>query len=161
MLGELSRQDIQEVLNRHAIGRLGCHSRGFTYVVPISYVYDGASAIYFHSLDGLKIQMMRENPHVCFEVDNAVNPADWQSVIAWGTFEELTGKAATAGLELLLRRLLPYVTGETTTPSDGIPGSAKVKKLKREVLVCRVNLVEMTGRFEKREDARTIKWKTG
>jgi nitroimidazol reductase NimA-like FMN-containing flavoprotein (pyridoxamine 5'-phosphate oxidase superfamily) len=114
-------------------------------------VYDGASAIYFHSLDGLKIQMMRENPHVCFEVDTAVDPANWQSVIAWGTFEELTGEAAASGMELLLNRLLPFITGETTTPSSGVPGSANIKKLKTEVLVCRLNLSEMTGRFEKRD----------
>lgn len=107
MLGELSRKDIQEILRSHAIGRLGCHARGLTYVVPISYVYDGANAIYFHSLDGLKIQMMRENPRVCFEVDTVEDPANWQSVIAWGTFEQLTGEAAAKGLELLLTRLLP------------------------------------------------------
>jgi len=151
MLGELSRKDIQEILARHAIGRLGCHARGLTYVVPVSYVYDGASAIYFHSLDGLKIQMMRENPHVCFEVDTVEDPANWQSVIAWGTCEELTGEAAARGLELLLNRLLPFITGETTTPSSGVPGSANIKKLKTEVLVCRLNLSEMTGRFEKRD----------
>jgi len=157
MLGELSRKDIQEILARHVIGRLGCHARGLTYVVPVSYVYDGASAIYFHSLDGLKIQMMRENPHVCFEVDTAVDPANWQSVIAWGTFEQLTGEAAAKGLELLLTRLLPFITGEPTTPSSGVPGSANIKKLKTEVLVCRLNLSEMTGRFATR-DHQQKKW---
>jgi len=151
MLGELSRKDIQEILARHVTGCLGCHARGLTYVVPISYVYDGASAIYFHSLDGLKIQMMRENPHVCFEVDTVEDPANWQSVIAWGTFEELTGEAAARGLELLLNRLLPFITGETTTPAPGPSACANIRKLKTEVLLCRLNLSEMTGRFEKRD----------
>jgi hypothetical protein len=36
--------------------------------VPITYVFDG-EAVYAHSADGLKIRMMRANPHVCFEVD--------------------------------------------------------------------------------------------
>jgi hypothetical protein len=37
-----------------------------------------------HSADGLKITMMRANPHVCFEVDHRENLANWRSVVAWG-----------------------------------------------------------------------------
>lgn len=37
-----------------------------------------------------KIEMMRKNPKVCFEVDDIKNIFSWKSVIAWGTFEEIT-----------------------------------------------------------------------
>jgi uncharacterized protein len=150
MLGELKRAEMEQILRRQAVGRIGCHANGRTYVVPITYVYDGQAGIYFHSLNGLKIQMMRANPSVCFEVDVIDDLANWQSVVAWGQFEELTGEAAAKGLELVLKGLLPFISGETTTPSHGRPGSSRADKLRNEVIVGRLNLIEMTGRFEKR-----------
>lgn len=150
MLGELNRAEIQQILRTQAVGRIGCHANGRPYVVPITYVYDGGVGIYFHSLAGLKIQMMRANPFVCFEVDVVHDLANWQSVIAWGQFEELTGEPATKGLELLMNGLLPFITGETTTPSHGLPTSSHSDKLKTGLIVGRLNLLEMTGRFEKR-----------
>lgn len=150
MLGELNRSQIEEVLASEAVGRIGCHAFGRTYIVPITYVYDGKSGVYFHTNDGLKIQMMRANPSICFEVDVVFDLANWHSVIAWGDFEELTGEAAVTGLELVMKGLLPFITGETTTPSRGLPSSGGVDKLRTEVIVGRLRLTEMTGRFEKR-----------
>ena len=46
-----------------------------TYVVPVTYAYDG-EAIYAHSLEGLKLALMRKNPHVCFEVEDVQGMAD-------------------------------------------------------------------------------------
>ena len=68
MIGELAMNEIDQVLREGVIGRIGCHARGRTYVVPVTYVYDGVSII-GHTGDGLKVRMMRENPVVCFEVD--------------------------------------------------------------------------------------------
>jgi nitroimidazol reductase NimA-like FMN-containing flavoprotein (pyridoxamine 5'-phosphate oxidase superfamily) len=142
MLGELNSSEIEQILRTQAVGRIGCHANGRTYI------YDG-HAIYFHSLDGLKTQMMRANPSICFEVDVVHDLANWQSVIAWGRFEELSGDAAARGLELVLKGLMPFITGETTTPSHGLPSSPQTDKLKTGVIVGRLNLTEMTGRFEK------------
>lgn len=41
MLGELNRAQIDQVLRGELVGRVGCHAGGQTYVVPITYVYDG------------------------------------------------------------------------------------------------------------------------
>jgi len=38
----------------------------------------------------MKIDMMRKNPEVCFQTDMIENLSDWESVIAWGRFEEIT-----------------------------------------------------------------------
>ena len=149
MIGALDDTQIEQILKTQGVGRIGCHADGRTYVVPIAYVYDGR-AIYFQSLDGLKIRMMRENPFVCFEVDVVYDLANWQSVIASARFEELSGETATKGLELVLRGLMPFITGETTTPSHGLPGSSHADKLRTEVIVGRLELIEKTGRFEKR-----------
>ena len=104
MLGTLTSEQIEQVLRTEVIGRIGCHLEGRTYVVPITYAYlDGA--VYAHSAEGLKLQMMRMNPAVCFEVDHMDDMANWRSVIATGRFEELHGEAAKLGLQVLLARL--------------------------------------------------------
>ena len=63
MLGELTGIQIDEVLRSNFIGHLGCHDYEETYVVPITYVYNGDSII-CHSAPGKKIDMMRSNPKV-------------------------------------------------------------------------------------------------
>lgn len=45
MFGELTRKEIEEVLARQIVGRIGCHADGRTYIVPISYASDGEFSI--------------------------------------------------------------------------------------------------------------------
>lgn len=54
MLGELNPTMIERLLHDNIVGRIGCHSFGRTYVVPITYAYDG-NAIYAHSAEGTKL----------------------------------------------------------------------------------------------------------
>ena len=83
MLRELNDTQIEALLEDQVIGRIGCHSAETMYVVPVNYVYDGTN-IYCHSAQGMKIDMMRKNPQVCFEVDKIKDVTNWESVIAWG-----------------------------------------------------------------------------
>ena len=64
MLRELNDTQIEDLLKSQLIGRIGCHSDGVTYVVPVNYVYDGIN-IYCHSAKGMKIDLMQKNPEVC------------------------------------------------------------------------------------------------
>ena len=104
MLGTLSSAEIEDLLRTEVVARLGCHAEGRTYVVPVTYAYDG-DAVLVQSADGLKVRMMRQNPLVCVEVDHVDNLANWRSVIAWGRFEVLFGSDATAALVRLRERL--------------------------------------------------------
>ena len=45
MLGSLSSAEIEDLLRTEVVARLGCHAEGRTYVVPITYVYDGDALI--------------------------------------------------------------------------------------------------------------------
>jgi nitroimidazol reductase NimA-like FMN-containing flavoprotein (pyridoxamine 5'-phosphate oxidase superfamily) len=142
MLGELTSDEIDGVLRREAIGRIGCYAFGRPYVVPITYAYDGV-AVYGHSREGLKLRMMRSHPTVCFEVERFESPSSWQSVIALGTFSELEPPEADIAMELLRRRLAPLVASATSAPdgplhASGMPWS-----------VFRILLGERSGRFER------------
>ena len=142
MLGEMTPEEIDELLHGEAVGRIGCHAFGKSYVVPITYAYDGV-AVYGHSREGLKLRMLRSNPSVCFEVDHMSNLRDWRSVIAQGTFSELEPQSADVAMQLLRRRLAPLVASATSQPdglhhTSGMPWS-----------VFRIVLGERTGRFER------------
>lgn len=99
----LEAREIDEVLRGQTVGRVGCHLDGRTYVVPVIYVWH-RDAAYVLSIEGLKIEMMRVNPRVCFEVDEYSGPGEWRSVIVQGVYEELRGNAAAKALALLAAR---------------------------------------------------------
>ena len=146
MLGELNQRQIETVLRSEVVGRIGCISEGRVYVVPITYVFDG-TFIYGHAVDGAKLRAMRADPHVCFEVEHVDNLANWQSVIVWGTFEELDGEDAEAGMHLLVDRLMPLLASSTSR-SPHSEAAAEASGARRAT-VYRIRLGERTGRFEK------------
>jgi len=143
----LEPSEIEEVLKEQLLGRIGCHSDGITYVVPVSYAYDGHSII-VHSLEGMKLDMMRKNPHVCFQIDSMKSMANWKSVIAWGVFEELTDQAEREeGLRWLVNRILPLDSSTTTHlfPNWPFPPTDL-----QEIggVIFRIRVTQKTGRFE-------------
>ena len=75
---ELSQEEVEELLGLSAVGRIGCHAEGATYVVPIIYAYEDGSA-YVASVEGRKTRMMRQNPEVCFEVDERSEGGGWRA----------------------------------------------------------------------------------
>lgn len=137
MIGILNELEVDAFLHKQVIGRLGCFNKMKVYIVPITYAYDGIY-IYGHARPGEKINMMRENPYVCFETDNVENMHNWQSVIAWGTYEELKGKAVKETLQLLMNRT--YGLEKTHWFDIGL----------HDAVTYRIKLTEKTGRFEKK-----------
>lgn len=97
--------ELERILREAKVCRLGMTWNGLPYVVPLSYGYkDGI--LYFHAaVTGMKIEILRENPRVCFEIDQinepvpGETPCDWtmryESIIGFGTvkfIEELRAK---------------------------------------------------------------------
>lgn len=112
MLGLLTDAQIDQVLHAQFVGRIGCYTDERIYVVPVTYVYH-SGYIYAHSKEGMKVQMMRNNPNVCFQVDAMENMSNWRSVIVWGEYEELkTEKEQRAGMKIMMDRLAPFLTSE-------------------------------------------------
>lgn len=148
MIGKLNTNEIEDLLHQQVIGRIACHADGVTYIVPVSYAYDGEH-IYVHTHEGMKVKMMRKNPEVCFETDAMDNMANWKSVIAWGKFEEVSDtNGREDALRSLVGRILPLVSSETThlCPHWPFP-PANLNEIKG--IVFRIKLNDKTGRFEK------------
>lgn len=137
MIGTLSEQEIDAILRRQRIGRLACSLNDRPYVVPISYAYDGAY-VYGYTAPGRKLETMRQQPQVCFEVDEITHDSCWHTVVAEGEFEELDeGLARDHAIVQLTKSgggLVPRGLGE---PNG--------------MVVFRIRLTERSGRFERRD----------
>lgn len=148
MFGKLNREQIDAVLRKQVVGRIGCHADGLTYVVPIGYAYD-QNVIYGHTGEGLKIDIMRKNPKVCFQVDNIVNISNWQSVVVQGAFEEVRDpiERNTALQELLGRDLRMITTQKLELSPDWPFPPDDLDRI--EGIVYRIRIHEISGRFER------------
>jgi nitroimidazol reductase NimA-like FMN-containing flavoprotein (pyridoxamine 5'-phosphate oxidase superfamily) len=141
MIGDLTTVEIDHLLRTQQIGRLGVHGDGRTYIFPVAYGYDGR-CIYVHSAEGLKVRLMRSCPEVCFEVEDITSPALWRTVIAHGTFAELTAAADREAA-------LAVIVGQGNQPL--LPSLAPYTGGPEHVVVYRITLTEVTGRFERDE----------
>ena len=150
MIGSLSYDAAKEVLQSNIIGRIGCNDGTKNYIVPVNYVFDGKYII-AHSVVGMKIQMMRKNPKVCFEVDEIKNMTNWKSVIIWGEYQELTEERDRyAAMKLFVDRTIRMKISETAIPPE-ISGQRLHPRSPGNIkpVVYRIVIEEMTGRFEK------------
>src|SRR5579871_6511575 len=150
MLGNLSPDEIERLLQRETIARLGCYDGTRTYVVPITYAYVDGNLL-GHSIEGLKLEMLRKNPDVCVEVDHVHNLANWSSVIAWGTFEELKGSEAQHALARMQARFLALTLSETSVVPSMLHSSDVRTRIDppHKSVVYRICLTKKTGRFER------------
>ncbi len=149
MLGKLTTDEIEELLYHAIMGRIGCSVNGRTYVVPINYVYDGKSII-AHSTEGTKIFMMRQNPHVCFEVEEVHTNQNWKSVIAQGVYHEITDERERyEAMKLFVDKMLKLKVSSTAHPPENIPYRHHQYKNSVKAVIYRIIITEKTGRFEK------------
>jgi nitroimidazol reductase NimA-like FMN-containing flavoprotein (pyridoxamine 5'-phosphate oxidase superfamily) len=137
MIGLLAPDEIESMLRRHTVGRLACSANDRPYVVPLAYAYDGA-CLYGFATVGRKVEVMREQPLVCFELDEIEGPSIWRSVVAEGVYEELTDeRQRRAALALLDGR------GPGLVP-PGLDAAGPV-------VLFRIRLTDRSGRFERRD----------
>lgn len=142
MLGDLNKKEIIDLLERQVVGRLGCHANNETYIVPLNFVYQN-NAIYAHSGAGKKVDMMRINSKVCFQVDEIHDAFRWKSAIVWGTFEELQDEERQQALQGIIIRIMQLRDKPTLEPSHAIPA-----EFQDNLIVYKINITEATGRFE-------------
>jgi nitroimidazol reductase NimA-like FMN-containing flavoprotein (pyridoxamine 5'-phosphate oxidase superfamily) len=136
-IGKLGNTDALSILREGTLGRLGCIASGWPYVVPVNYFFDGKD-IYIHTLPGKKLDALRANPRVCLQVDEIKDPYNWRSVIAYGTFEEVSNEERRENVLTKLYSRLPHMTPVESRLVDGVKGT----------IVFRIKLEEVTGMAE-------------
>jgi nitroimidazol reductase NimA-like FMN-containing flavoprotein (pyridoxamine 5'-phosphate oxidase superfamily) len=140
-----SHAELEAILHRATVCRLGLAVGNEPYVVPVSFGYQDGCLYVHSSPEGKKIEMLRQNPRVCFEVDveeelvRKDTPCAWsiryRSVIGWG-------RAAFLTAEEEKRRALDVIMAHY---GGAVPGNYTEKGL-REVTVLRIEIAGMTGK---------------
>lgn len=137
MIGTMTADEIEATLRRSRLGRIGCCANDRPYVVPITYAYDDGF-VYAYSSLGRKIEIMREQPLICFEVEEIDGPSSWRCVIAEGEYEEICDESMRRDALARLGLKSDNLTPRTLDGSRGI-------------VVFRLRLTEKSGRFERRD----------
>jgi uncharacterized protein len=146
---ELDREEIDAILTRNHVGRIGYTREGKVDIQPVHYVY-GDGWIYGRTSYGAKYEALARTAYqwwpVVFEVDEVEGLYRWRSVLVRGGFY-LLPRDATEGEQSgsrhaieILRRLDP----DTLQPGDAVPF--------RTVLF-RIAVQEATGRESTRPEA--------
>ncbi|WP_339063463.1 pyridoxamine 5'-phosphate oxidase family protein [Tepidibacillus marianensis] len=108
---EMDQDLTLDLLNSGDYGVLSMGSaEGFAYGVPLSYVYRNG-AIYFHcAVEGNKLNLLSQNNKVSFCIVGQTKPLPeqfsmrYQSVIVFGTVEEVEGEEKREGLVEFLEK---------------------------------------------------------
>ncbi len=147
MLGHLTEEQCKNILTGQVLGRLACTDGLQPYMVPVTFVYDG-EYIYGQSNEGRKLEIMRKNPNVCFEADILSDMANWESVIAYGKFEELVGAEADKAREILFNHVFSLMTSSTIHPHEHAVTGTTDDDNRIKYSMYRVKIEKLTGRFE-------------
>jgi len=144
-------REIADVVNNIASIRLGINDGEYPYVVPVSFGYelkDDRLIFYFHGARiGKKAELLDKNPKVCIEGDNFHRYQDtvdsvtcfYESVIAYGRAEKLSGEEAMHGIEAVLEHC-------------GYPGHFVNEKYFPAMNVYRVVADSVTGKYKDRNN---------
>jgi len=130
MFVRINEAESRTLLSTLKVGRLGCIVDGGPYVVPINYYFED-DYVYSHSLQGLKITALRENPRVCLQVDDVESGTEWRSALAFGKYEEITKPSERSQILSKLLQYFPLLTPvESAIVEDAGPLSVIVFRIR-------------------------------
>lgn len=148
MLGNLTEAECAHIINGQVWGRLACCEDNKPYIIPVTYTYQHP-CIYGQTNEGQKLNMLRKNPTVCFEVEQVSDMRNWKCVLAYGTFEELSGEEAEKARSLLFNNVFQLMTSSTVHLHEHDSGTALDDSGRIKYVMYRIRIDSMTGRFEK------------
>jgi nitroimidazol reductase NimA-like FMN-containing flavoprotein (pyridoxamine 5'-phosphate oxidase superfamily) len=136
---------LTEILTNSKICRLAMIDQGLPYILPFNYGYH-KNCIYIHSAPvGKKIDILKENPMVCFEVEYQADVVEdeiackwsalYRSVVGYGNVEIVTDfEEKKRGLEIIMLQ-------------HGFKGKMEFDPKEVEfIVVLKLNISTMTGK---------------
>ena len=117
----MSEDEIADTLKRAKVCRIAFISENGPYIIPLVYGYDGNHLYVHSSRRGKKIDILRKNSRVCFQIDTDVEikeseiPCRWdvkyRSVIGWGNAVLIDDIEEKRGA---LNHIMRHYSGEST-----------------------------------------------
>ena len=140
MMQEMTERECYHLLADAHVARLGCAHDNQPYIVPIHVDFEDGY-LYSFAMAGQKIEWMRQNPLVCVQVDQLSTQMAWTSVVASGSYEELSPTAAHAELRSVAERLFQRHPMWWEPASVQLPGEER-----RVQIVFRIRVNRVSGR---------------
>lgn len=139
------RETIESILREAPIIRIGMADSGMPYVLPMNFAF-GEGCIYLHSAyHGLKMDILRRSPHVCFEADIDLGTIPGDTVCRWGfRYRSVIGFGQAIFVDdpgekrAALQRIVEKYSGIS-------PGDFSEEKL-QGVAIIRIDIESMTGK---------------
>lgn len=141
---KMSLKEIAQFLTCTRVGRIGVSCEEGPYIVPVGFAYSDGE-IFFHTCNkGLKLKGIKENPNICFEVDEALSDASmFKSVVIFGKAKIIEDK----------EKMIPYLQkliDKYRVPLDFdnyiiMPGRDREKEL-AAVRICVIIPKKISGR---------------
>lgn len=141
----INKTEIEDILNRATICRLGLSIDNVPYIVPLNYGYKD-NCLFFHcAKEGKKLEIIRQNNNICFEIDidsdikKSDSPCKWsaryKSIIGFGKAYVIADKEEKLkGLDVIMS----HYSNESTFEYN--------EKSVENVLIIKVVIDEMTGK---------------
>lgn len=108
-------EEIERILNKAKVLRVAFSNNDRPYIVPVNFGYESGRLFFHTGYEGKKMEFLRANPEVCFEVDLDVEvvpseepcrfSCNYISVVGYGTarlIEDIKEKAG--ALDIILRQ---------------------------------------------------------
>ncbi len=139
MINQLGERESRALLKGEVTGRLGCSDHGKPYIVPVHYLFDN-DCVYVQSQPGHKIDVLRDNPNACLQVEEFKDDSHWRSVLAFGLYEEVSdARERDRVLADMFKRLQHKpVESHTRKPAPNI----------MDTILFRIRVTDITGVYE-------------
>ena len=137
--------ELEVILKKAKICRLGLLDVNVPYIVPVHYGYNNKN-LYIHAAkEGKKIDLIKEKPKVCFEVEldhkirNTGIPCNWstsyKNIIGYGTASILTNtEEKKKALKILINHYAPETVYDFSI------------KMVDSVAIIKISIDKMTGK---------------
>ena len=137
-------EELRRILEGARVCRVAMVDRGLPYLVPLSFALDGDDLVLHSASSGRKLDALRRNPAVCFEVEAGVevlvgsSPCEttqrFRTVIGFGEAEFVEDPAERVRLLALFG------------PRYGAPDAPMSPERLRATVVLRVRVRELSGK---------------
>ena len=86
------KDELIAIIAKSKVCRLAMVDGNRPYIVPLSFGYSD-NTLYFHgALKGNKIDLIRENPNICFEFDHLIETVESEKACSWSMkFQSIIG----------------------------------------------------------------------
>lgn len=103
-------QELRRILDTAKVLRLGIAVDNEPHIVPLNYGYtleDGRLVLYMHSaVKGNKLELLRKNPNVCFELDCDNVPFEGQVACQYGlSYSAISGRGRAVLVEDVAQKM--------------------------------------------------------